>query len=131
MVQTNDILRDNVNLQTLELSSPAAFAKLYGADDVSAAWFPELIAQVASPYIEEIIFYLWDEDLEELCSKTWDDIAALLATSQFSSLKRLVFHVWGDAVMRETIIDTVKRKFARFDDRGMLRFDSTSDPACV
>lgn len=121
----------NTSLVTLELCSPAAYARLYGADDFSFGWFPHLLSQVSSPYIEELGFYLWQEDLDELASSPWDEIVRLLGTPQFSSLKRIAFHVWGEEPVVSAIVATVQRMFAEFEERGVLRIDSTPDPACT
>ena len=104
---------------------------MYGADDPSFSWFPHLLSQVSSPYIEEVGFYLWQDDLAELESPPWDEIVRLLSTSQFSSLKRVAFHVWGEQEPTSRVVTVVRRKFARFEDREMLHIDSTPDPACV
>lgn len=124
-------LAKNTNLITLELCSPAALAKLYGADDLSFSWFPLIIAQISSPYISEIGFYLWEEDLNELSSPVWDQIAELLVTSQFSSMTKVSFHVWGHEWLTRQIVATVQHKFAKLQDRGLLYIDSKADPACV
>lgn len=124
-------LAKNTNLVTLELCSPAALAKLYGADDVSFDWFPLILAQVSSPYIEEVGFYLWEEDLDQLSTSPWTRIVDLLASPQFSSLRKIAFHVWGNEEATSQITENVKQKFTRLADRGILRFDSTPDPACV
>ncbi|GJE91810.1 hypothetical protein PsYK624_079610 [Phanerochaete sordida] len=124
-------LAQNTGLLTLELCSPAAYARLYGADDLSFAWWPALLAQVASPYIEELGFYLWEDDLPQLASPPWDDIVRLVGQPQFESLKRLAFHVWGAEPAAGKIAAAVRRKFAEFDARGVLLIDSKPDPACV
>lgn len=121
----------NTGLVTLELCSPAAYARMYEADDLSCDWFPHLLAQVASPYIAELGFYLWAGDLPALAAPAWDAIAALLATPRFSGLQRLAFHVWGDEPATREIAAAVRRRFADLDARGVLHIDSTPDPACV
>ncbi len=120
----------STELRVLEFGSPAAYSALYGADDKSFDWFPTLLAQVCSPYIETIAFYLWENDLEGLSSPVWDDIARLLSSKQFMSLKNIVFHVWGNQDKASAIIQAVKVRFTTFDKSGVLQIDDVPDPVC-
>ena len=90
-----------------------------------------ILAQVTSPYIEEVGFYLWEEDLDQLSSPPWTEIVDLLASSRFSSLQKIAFHVWGNEEATNQITDKLKQKFTSLADRGILHFDSTPDPVCV
>ena len=132
VVRREVALGKNPNLQKLEFGSPAAFGTLYETDDVSFAWIPELLAQVTSPYISEVGFWLWEGDVYEMASTSWDEISTILHSSQFSSLKKLAFHVSGrNPALTSQIASSIKDRFVRFEERGLLHIDSTPDPACA
>jgi hypothetical protein len=122
-------LGKNTNLEKLEFGSPAAFAEMYSADDLSFEWFPELLSQVTSPRMAEVGFYLWEKDFSQLSSSAWNKLSALLHSPQFSSLKRIAFHVSGKEDVKSQIVAIIKDNFARFEERGILHIDSEPDPA--
>ena len=129
-LERNGLLTSSTHLRTLEFGSPAAYAALYGADDVSFAWFPTLLGQITSPLIETVGFFLWEGDLDGLSTSAWDNIAYVLADGHFKGLSNLAFHVWGSPDKTRAIVERVKERFHAFDERGILHIDSAPDPAC-
>lgn len=123
----------------MEFASPAQFANLYGSDDISIAWFSEILSTIVSKEIEEIIFNLWGGDTEDptetgdlqmIDEPDWDNVLAVLAEPPFHSLHRVSFHVSGIASNANAISEAMKRRFSRLDDIGILHFDSEEDSDC-
>lgn len=130
LLETEATLTANTNLRVLEFGSPAAYSALYGADDLSFAWFPTMLGQVRSRSIETVGFFLWENDLEGLATDAWDSIVRVLSSDPFAKLRRLEVHVWGDPEKAQTIVEAVKLRFAAFEERGILYIDDVADPAC-
>lgn len=130
LLEKESTLTSNVNLRVLEFGSPAAYSALYGADDLSFAWFPTMLSQVRSRRIETVGFFLWDDDLDGLATEAWDSIVRVLSSDQFATLLRLEVHAWGDPEKAQAIVEAVKSRFADFEERGILYIDDVADPAC-
>ncbi|KAJ3548481.1 hypothetical protein NM688_g5292 [Phlebia brevispora] len=130
LIERSCMLTWNMNLRVLEFGSPAAYAAMYGADDISFTWFPTMLGQVTSPVIETVAFNLWEGDLDGVSSNAWDNIVYVLSSEQFAPLKKIAFHVWGDPAKTSNIVKAVKTRFTSFDERGLLHIDDVPDPAC-
>lgn len=112
----------------MEFGSPALYAELYGSNDLAVSWFPTILDTINSAVIEEIIFWLYQDDEINIDSSYWDDVVTILSTDQFDSLKRITFHISGDEDSALKMTGAVQERFDHFRERGLLHIDNKSDP---
>ncbi|TCD62341.1 hypothetical protein EIP91_007039 [Steccherinum ochraceum] len=110
-------------LRTLEFGSPAGYAARYGSDDMSFSWISMMLAQVSSPVLEEITFWVNQGDLLGLGSREWQDAVTALLSDRFKSVKKVQMHLWGPEKVTTDIQGILQKQLKNLVERKVLQFD--------
>jgi len=110
-------------LRTIEFGSPAGYAARYGSDDMSFSWISMMLAQVTSPVIEEVTFWLSQGDLLGLGTIEWRHTVTTLLSNSFNSLRKVNIRIWGPEKISSDIRRVLEIQLKDLNERKVLEFD--------
>ena len=116
---SNDInLAYNTHLRSLSLSMFRCDSNEY---PYTCQWVIALLAQVSSPYLEELYLYFYLEDITRLNIIDWTQLANLFNQQKWSNLSILLICWEGLPEGSEsTVSEFLKAQFPVLDSHGIL-----------
>ncbi|THH28027.1 hypothetical protein EUX98_g6163 [Antrodiella citrinella] len=116
-------LASATGLRTIEFGSPADYASRYGSDDTSFSWISMMLAQTASPVIEEVTLSLSQGDLLGLGTAEWKHTVTTLLSDRFRTLKRVRMRILGPDKSSTDIRRILEMQLKSLEARKVLEFD--------
>lgn len=99
----------------------------FSADDTrkGAEEVMEILSTVDSPHLETVVFHLWLlNSVDELDTFDWLALERLLNSLKFSSVKTVMFKMYGVSSYHSPKPDDwIRQRLPGFSSRGLLAFD--------
>lgn len=102
---------------------------LSGADpltnSVYLGWVPEVLASVASPFVEKLRLSIWITAVSDIDLLDWVALKQIFVRSPFSSLNSLLLDMYGKMYVKGDRDEVEKKIFTTLDGSraaGLLKF---------